>query len=264
MKWKNVKAIVTGGASGLGLAVVERILKADAQVAIIDLKAALENSKLNIKSQIAFKTEKLLALNADVTNDESMTAAIDSISKKFDGINVVINCAGILFSEKMLSMDHTMLSSDFEKVLAVNLMGTFRVCRIAADSIRHYDEKNKSQSEECGVIINTASIAAFEGQIGQLAYSASKGGIVSMTLPMARELARHKIRVMTIAPGLFDTSMLQGLSDEVKQNLIDGTVHPHRLGVATEFSKMVQHIVENPMLNGSTIRLDGAIRLAVK
>ncbi len=264
MKWHNVKAIVTGGASGLGLAVVQRILKANAQVAIVDLKAAIEHSKLKIKSHVAFKNGQLLAFDTDVTNDESVTNAIHSITEKFNGINLVVNCAGILFSEKMLSTEHTMLSCDFEKVLAVNLMGTFRVCRIAADSMRYDDIHSKSHDEESGVIINTASIAAFEGQIGQLAYSASKGGIVSMTLPMARELARHNIRVMTIAPGLFDTAMLQGLSDDIKQNLIDTTVHPHRLGVAEEFAQMVQHIVENPMLNGSTIRLDGAIRLAPK
>jgi len=260
MQWENVKAVVTGGASGLGLAVVQRILNADAKVAIIDLEPALESSELNIEAHFSFKSGKLLAVNTDVTNDGSVVGAIESISEKFDGINLLVNCAGVLSSEKMLSTDHTMNSSDFERVIEVNLFGTFRVCRTVADSMRN----NTDSHRECGVIVNTASIAAYEGQIGQLAYSASKGGIVSMTLPMARELARHKIRVMTIAPGIFDTAMLQGLPEEIKQGLVDTSIYPHRLGVPEEYAQMVQHIVENEMLNGSTIRLDGALRLAPK
>ncbi len=260
MKFSDVKAIVTGGASGLGAAVVTQIINAGSRVAIIDLAVAIENSDFIKKLKKETNATQLMTVGADVTDDDSITNAIDSIAEKFKGINLVVNCAGILYGEKMLSTDHVMKSLDFERVIAINLLGTFRVCRTAANLMRN----NNVIDDECGVIINTASIAAFEGQVGQLAYSASKGGVVSMTLPMARELARHKIRVMTIAPGLFDTSMLSEFSDEIKQSIVEQTVHPHRLGAPLEFANMVQHIVENPMLNGSTIRLDGGLRLAAK
>ncbi len=260
MKFCDVKAIVTGGASGLGAAVVTQILNAGGRVAIMDLVTAIENATFIKNAKLSIKSGALLTVAADVTDDESVTSVIKTIYDDFKGINLVVNCAGILYGEKMLSTDHVMKSKDFERVIAINLFGTFRVCRTAADLMRH----NDVIENECGVIINTASIAAFEGQIGQLAYSASKGGVVSMTLPMARELARHKIRVMTIAPGLFDTSMLSEFSDEIKHTIVEQTLHPHRLGYPIEFANTVQHIVENPMLNGSTIRLDGGLRLAAK
>jgi len=253
MNWQETKAFITGGASGLGYAVAQRIEAAGGQVAIADLESALATQSLSSES------DRCHAVMTDVTDDDSVDQAIKTVIEKFGLINLLVNCAGILASEKMLSKDHTLASSDFEKSIAVNLLGTFRVCRTVAEAMQHNEH-----SEERGVIINTTSIAAYEGQIGQLAYSASKGGVASMTLPMARELARHNIRVMAIAPGIFATPMLADLPDEIKQVLIDRCVFPHRMGYPHEFAQIVQQIVENPMLNGSVIRLDGGLRMPPK
>ncbi|MBN4080572.1 SDR family NAD(P)-dependent oxidoreductase [Beggiatoa alba] len=256
MKWPAVKAFVTGGASGLGYAVAERIIDAGGEVAIVDLPVALK------KQSLSSATDRCIALSCDVTQDASVDKTLSFALDQFSELNLLVNCAGVLASEKMLSTDHVMPSSDFEKVIAVNLTGTFRVCRAVADRMR--DNLDNPSDDDRGVIINTASIAAYEGQIGQLAYSASKGAVASMCLPMARELARYNIRVMTIAPGIFETSMLKDISADVKDKLIQQSIYPKRPGKAEEFAQMVQQIVENPMLNGSVIRLDGGMRMPAK
>jgi NAD(P)-dependent dehydrogenase (short-subunit alcohol dehydrogenase family) len=199
--------------------------------------------------------------SADVTSEEEVKAAVDAATASFGGLHVVVNCAGVGFPGRVLTRDGEPTDLDrFEFVVRVNLIGTFNVIRLAAAQIA----KQEPDGEERGVIVNTASIAAFDGQIGQAAYSSSKGGIVGMTLPIARDLASRLIRCVTIAPGTFDTPMLGGLPEEARQKLAEGIPHPHRLGAPAEYAALVRHIVENPMLNGETIRLDGALRMPPK
>jgi NAD(P)-dependent dehydrogenase (short-subunit alcohol dehydrogenase family) len=245
-------ALVTGGASGLGLATVQELTRAGASVVIVDLPSSNgETVAKEIGDAAAFSA-------ADVTNETEVQAAVDTAVENFGGLHIVVNCAGVGFPGRVLNREGGANDLErFEFVVRVNLIGTFNVLRLAAAQVA----KQEPDGEERGVIVNTASIAAFDGQIGQAAYSASKGGIVGMTLPIARDLATKQIRCVSIAPGTFDTPMLAGLPDEARAKLAEGIPHPHRLGKPEEFALMVRQIVENPMLNGEVIRLDGALRM---
>lgn len=245
-------ALVTGGASGLGLASTSALLDAGASVVIVDLDSS--------DGEVVAKElgDNVRFAPADVTNEEQVQSAVSAAAEEFGGLNVLVNCAGVGFPGRVLTREGSPNDVErFEFVVRVNLIGTFNVIRFAAAQMA----SQEPDGEERGVIINTASIAAFDGQIGQAAYSASKGGIVGMTLPIARDLAAKLIRVMSIAPGTFDTPMLAGLAEEARAKLAEAIPHPHRLGRPEEFGALVKHIVENPALNGETIRLDGALRM---
>lgn len=245
-------ALVTGGASGLGLATVEELHAAGASVVVVDLPAS------DGKTVAERLGERARFAPTDVTAETEVTDAVATATGEFGGLHILVNCAGVGFPGRVLTRDGAPNDLErFEFVVRVNLIGTFNVLRIAAAQMA----KQEPEGEERGVIVNTASIAAFDGQIGQAAYSASKGGIVGMTLPIARDLASKQIRCVAIAPGTFDTPMLAGLPDEARAKLFEGTPHPHRLGEPKEFGALVRHIVENPMLNGEVIRLDGALRM---
>ncbi|MGI8773470.1 MAG: 3-hydroxyacyl-CoA dehydrogenase [Actinomycetota bacterium] len=248
-------ALITGGASGLGLATAHELMRAGASVVIVDLASSDgETVAKELGDNVRFAP-------ADVTNEIEVQAAVDLAVKEFGGLHVVVNCAGVGFPGRVLTRDGGAIDLErFEFVVRVNLIGTFNVLRLAAAQIA----KQEPDEEERGVIINTASIAAFDGQIGQAAYAASKGGVVGMTLPIARDLAKRQIRCMTIAPGTFDTPMLAGLPEEARQGLAVDIPHPHRLGDPKEYGLLVRQIVENPMLNGEVIRLDGALRMKAK
>jgi NAD(P)-dependent dehydrogenase (short-subunit alcohol dehydrogenase family) len=248
-------AVITGGASGLGLATARRLAAAGAKVVLIDLPSAPGAQAVEaIGAQATFAP-------ADVTNEAEIGAALDTAAA-LGPIRIAVNCAGIGTPGRVISGKGAVMALDqFAKVVTVNLIGTFNVIRLAAERIAA-NEPTEGIDNERGVIVNTASVAAFDGQIGQAAYSASKGGVVGMTLPIARDLADKQIRVMTIAPGLFKTPMLEGLPQEAQDSLGAQVPHPSRLGDPTEYAALVEHIVNNPMLNGEVIRLDGAIRLA--
>jgi NAD(P)-dependent dehydrogenase (short-subunit alcohol dehydrogenase family) len=248
MKIKGAVAVVTGGASGLGLATTKRLLDAGAQVVVIDLKGEKAVRELGDRARF---------VEANVTDPDGVSAALD-VAESLGPLRVNVNCAGTGNAIKTLGKDGPFPLDKFNKILQVNLVGTFNVLRLAAERIA----KTEPIGEERGVIINTASVAAFDGQVGQAAYSASKGGVVGMTLPIARDLSRDLIRVLTIAPGLFDTPLLAGLSEPARQSLGAQVPHPSRLGNPDEYGALAVHIVENPMLNGEVIRLDGAIRMA--
>jgi NAD(P)-dependent dehydrogenase (short-subunit alcohol dehydrogenase family) len=248
MDIKDAVAIVTGGASGLGLATTKRLLDCGAHVVILDIKGDDVAARLGDRVRFAV---------ADVTDPDAVTSALD-IADGMGPLRVVVNCAGTGDAIRVLSKKGVYPLELFARVININLVGTFNVLRLGAERIARTD----LVGEERGVIINTASVAAFDGQIGQAAYSASKGGVVGMTLPIARDLAAQAIRVMTIAPGLFDTPLLAGLPEEAKHSLGAQVPHPARLGDPDEYGALAVHIVENPMLNGEVIRLDGAIRMA--
>src|SRR6201995_2188081 len=248
MEIKDAVAVVTGGASGLGLATAKRLLDAGAQVAVLDLRGEDVVAELGDRARFA---------QADVTDEAAVTKVLDT-AESMGTLRIVVNCAGTGNALRVLSKDGVFPLAAFRKIVDINLIGTFNVLRLAAERIA----KTELIGEERGVIINTASVAAFDGQIGQAAYSASKGGVVGMTLPIARDLADKAIRVMTIAPGLFDTPLLAGMPEEAKHSLGAQVPHPARLGDPDEFGALAVHIVENPMLNGEVIRLDGAIRMA--
>jgi 3-hydroxyacyl-CoA dehydrogenase/3-hydroxy-2-methylbutyryl-CoA dehydrogenase len=256
MEFKQLNAIVTGGASGLGLAVTQRIIAAGGSVVILDLDCERSANELILLG------ERAHFIATDVTSESAVDEALLAAHSQLDQIQLVINCAGIAPSKRVLARDGLISNAEFQQVINVNLNGSFNVCRAAVNLMQHNNTIGKD--DERGVIINTASIAAFEGQIGQAAYAASKGGIASMTLPLAREFARLGIRVMAIAPGLFETPMFEGLPLAAREALAANTPYPPRLGQPDEFASLVQHIVENPMLNGSTIRLDGALRMGQK
>ena len=242
-------AVVTGGASGLGLATARTLSAAGARAVIIDLPSAPGEERA-AEFGGAFAP-------ADVTDEAQVTAALDTAAA-LGPIRVIVNCAGIGTPGRVIGKGGVMPLDQFARVVTVNLIGTFNVLRLGAERIAQHD----LVGEERGVIINTASVAAFDGQIGQAAYSASKGGVVGMTLPIARDLASKGIRVMTIAPGLFDTPLLAGLPEPARESLGKQVPHPSRLGNPDEYGALAVHIVENPMLNGEVIRLDGAIRMA--
>ena len=248
MDIKDAVAIVTGGASGLGLATTKRLLDRGAHVVVLDITG--EDVATGLGDRVRFAA-------ADVTNPDAVTAALD-IADGMGPLRVVVNCAGTGDAIRVLSRKGVYPLDLFARVININLVGTFNVLRLGAERIA----KTDLVGEERGVIINTASVAAFDGQIGQAAYSASKGGVVGMTLPIARDLADKAIRVMTIAPGLFDTPLLAGMPEEAKNSLGAQVPHPARLGNPDEFGALAVHIIENPMLNGEVIRLDGAIRMA--
>jgi len=245
---KDAVAVVTGGASGLGLATTKRLLDAGASVVVIDLREGDELAKLGDRVKFA---------SADVADEAAVSQALD-LADSLGPLRINVNCAGIGSAAKTLGKDGPFPLDWFTKTIQVNLIGTFNVLRLSAQRIA----KNEPIGEERGVIINTASVAAFEGQIGQAAYSASKGGVVGMTLPIARDLSRELIRVCTIAPGLFKTPLLGSLPEEAQKSLGQQVPHPARLGDPDEYGALAVHIVENPMLNGEVIRLDGAIRMA--
>lgn len=255
MKMSEIKAMVTGGASGLGEATVRRIVEQGGKAAILDL--SVERGEAIVQQM----GENVLIIKTDVTSEEEIRNAIHKASELFGSINTVVNCAGIGVAGKLLSRKGVHSLEMFSKVISINLIGTFNVIRLASEQIAQNDRNDVG---ERGVIINTASIAAFDGQIGQAAYSASKGGVVGMTLPIARELAEYGIRVMTIAPGLFHTPMFDSLPAEAREELGKTVPFPQRLGYPEEFAQLVESIMVNPMLNGETIRLDGAIRMQPK
>jgi len=237
--------IVTGGGSGLGRAAAGKLTTSGAQVVVADLAGdAPEGGRF---------------VEADVTDEEAVRAAVEA-AEELGGPDGLVNCAGVGPPEKVLSKRGPHELDSFSKVVQVNLVGTFNAIRLAAEAMSRREPSGGDG--ERGVIVNTASVAAYDGQIGQAAYSASKGGIVSMTLPIARELAEHGIRVATIAPGLFDTPLLASLPEEAKDSLGAQVPFPSRLGTPEEYAALATHIVENPMINGEVIRLDGAIRMA--
>jgi NAD(P)-dependent dehydrogenase (short-subunit alcohol dehydrogenase family) len=254
MEIRGIAAVVTGGGSGLGEATVRELAARGAKVAIVDLP----------RSRGAEVAKSLgadaLFCPADVTREEQVAAALDEAVARFGGVHAAVSCAGIGTAGRTVDKDGTPFPlALFAKTLEVNLIGTFNVIRLAAARML---KNAPSAGGERGVLVNTASIAAFEGQIGQVAYSASKGGVVGMTLPVARDLARHGVRCCTIAPGLFATPMLMGLPEPARQALAASIPFPSRLGEPVEFAHLACHIVENAMLNGETIRLDGALRMA--
>ena len=253
MDIKNSVFIVTGGSSGLGAATAEMIVAEGGNVVVADVQDGSAFAQKLGKSARFQRT--------DVSSEEQGQAAVALALEAFGGLNGLVNCAGIAIGEKTIGKEGPHALSSFARVIGINLIGTFNMIRLAADAMAKQDP---NAAGERGVIVNTASVAAFDGQIGQAAYSASKGGVVGMTLPIARDLARSGIRVCTIAPGIFETPMLKGLPPEVQESLGKQVPFPSRLGRATEYAALVKHIVQNEMLNGETIRLDGAIRMGPK
>ncbi len=256
MEIKDKVAIVTGGGSGLGEATAKRLADLGAKVGILDV---VEEGGKRVESEIG--TDKAIFVKTDVTSEQDVKNAIDKTVEKFGAIHFAINCAGISDPCKVLGKGGPHPLDRFKRVIDINLVGTFNVIRLAVEKMANNEPNEEG---ERGVIVNTASGAAFEGQIGQASYSASKGGVVSLTLPIARELADLGIRIVTIAPGLFETPMLLGLGEKVLEALKKMPPFPKRLGRPSEYAALVQHIIENPMLNGATIRLDGALRLAAR
>ena len=254
MEINNCAALVSGGASGMGAATARALSAAGAKVALLDVN-------LNSAEKIA-KEIHGIAIACDVTDAKSVEDAVQRAHSEIGIARICINCAGIVQSKRMVGKTGPLPLADFEQVIKVNLIGTFNLMRIAAAAMMQSDPVGPSN--ERGVIINTASVAAFEGQIGQTAYSASKGGIVGLTLPAARELAQFGIRVVTIAPGLVDTPMFDKIPDEARAALAASVPFPKRLANPNEFAKLALHIVDNEMLNGVVIRLDGALRLPPK
>jgi NAD(P)-dependent dehydrogenase (short-subunit alcohol dehydrogenase family) len=244
-------ALVTGGASGLGRASVEALLSGGASAVICDLPRSPGEA---VAGELG---ESVVFAPTDVTDADQVQTAVDLAVERFGGLHITVNCAGIGWAQRTVARSGPHDLKVFELVIRVNLIGTFNVIRLAAQQM----SSQEPIGEERGVIVNTASVAAFDGQIGQAAYASSKGGVVSLTLPVARDLAARLIRVVTIAPGTFDTPMLAGLPEDQRQKLVEEIPHPHRLGEASEFAALVRHIVDNPMLNGETIRLDGALRM---
>lgn len=251
MQIEGISAVVTGAASGLGLATAKALVAAGANVVIIDLPTS------NGEAEAAAIGPKAVFVAADVRDEAQVNAALDA-AEGLAPLRLVVNCAGIATPNRVLRKGEATALADFERVVSINLVGSFNVIRLAVERMA----KIEPAGEERGVIINTASVAAFDGQIGQVAYAASKAGIAGMTLPLARDLAQFLIRVVTIAPGTFETPMLAGLPEEARKSLGDQVPHPNRLGKPEEYAALVKHLVENPMINGETIRIDGAIRMA--
>lgn len=245
-------AVVSGGGSGLGAATVAMLMDAGARVVIADVDTGKAEA-------VAAMFEGVRVCRTDVTSEIEAQAAIDMAAGSFGRLHVLVNCAGVAPGERVLGRDAPHDLARFSRAVSINLIGSFNMIRLAA---RAMAANAPGADGERGVIVNTASIAAYDGQIGQAAYAASKAGVVGMTLPIARELARSGIRVMTIAPGIFETPMMAGLPQAVQDSLGQGVPFPARLGQPTEFAALVRHICENIMLNGETIRLDGALRMA--
>ncbi|HEY2838118.1 MAG TPA: 3-hydroxyacyl-CoA dehydrogenase [Pirellulales bacterium] len=255
MQLQGATFLVTGGGSGLGAATARRLVAGGGNALIADVnEAAGRGLAGELGKQARF-------VKTDVVDEASVRAAIEAAQSSFGSLRGAVNCAGVGIATRVLGKDGPHDLAAFARVIQINLIGTFNVIRLAAGAI---SQAPPLADGERGVIVNTASVAAFDGQIGQAAYSASKGGVVGMTLPIARELARVGIRVVTIAPGLFDTPMMQALPEEAKKSLGQQVPFPPRLGQPSEYASLVAHIVDNIMLNGETIRLDGAIRMAPK
>ncbi|MFC0812484.1 SDR family oxidoreductase [Paracoccus panacisoli] len=247
MDISTARAVVTGGASGLGAATAAHFRARGAQVVILDREAAGEGYAEGLRAGFA---------RTDVTDEASVTAALDAAVAQMGGIDVCVNCAGIVIGEKTLGREGAHRLDSFRRTIEVNLIGSFNVLRLAAERMAR-----NGRAEDNGVIVNTASIAAFDGQAGQAAYAASKAAIAGMTLPIARDLARSAIRVCAIAPGIFGTPMLRGLPQDVQDGLAAEVTNPKRLGDPEEFARLAAFIVENPYMNGETIRIDGALRM---
>ena len=256
MELANKTAFITGGASGLGLATARNFVEAGANVCLYDMnEESLELAAKEFGS-------KASCFRGNVADEASVKEAIKETISSFGSIHINVNSAGIGGAARTVGRDGPMPLEKFEHIIRVNLIGTFNVLRLCAEAMQVNEPQNKDQ--ERGVIVNVASIAAFDGQTGQAGYAASKGCIVSMTLPIARDLARMGIRINTIAPGIFDTPMMAMAPDQVRLPLIEMTQFPKRLGLPEEYASLVKHIVENPFLNGETIRLDGGIRMQPK
>ncbi|MRG99793.1 SDR family oxidoreductase [Xanthomonas sontii] len=256
MQFADLKAVVTGGVSGLGLAVAQRIVAEGGKVALFDL-----NDDKGAAAVAALGADRACYLRTDVSDEAQVAAQLAAARDFLGGLNAAVNCAGILGAGRVLGKEAPMPLATFQGTVMVNLVGSFNVAKAAADLMQH---NAPGEDDERGVIVNTASVAAYEGQIGQAAYAASKGGVVAMTLPMARELARFGIRVNTIAPGIFWTPMVDGMPEAVQQSLAAAIPYPSRLGRPDEFADTVMFLLRNRYLNGETIRLDGAVRLAPK
>jgi NAD(P)-dependent dehydrogenase (short-subunit alcohol dehydrogenase family) len=252
MNIQNQTFIITGGASGLGLATTKMIVENGGNAVVLDI---------NEQAGKSLESDKILFVKTDVSNEEQVQNAIDLAIKTFGGLHGICNCAGVGPAQRVVGKNGPHSLEFFSKVVSINLIGTFNVIRLATNVMQN-NEPN--EGGERGIIINTASVAAFDGQIGQAAYSASKGGVAAMTLPIARELARMGIRVMTIAPGIFETPMLSSMPQDVQDSLGKQVPFPSRLGRPSEYANLVKHIIENQMLNGEVIRLDGAIRMNSK
>ncbi|MDQ0822830.1 NAD(P)-dependent dehydrogenase (short-subunit alcohol dehydrogenase family) [Arthrobacter sp. V4I6] len=277
MEIKGTVALVTGGASGLGAATARRLFDAGASVVLLDLPGSAGEAfaaELNARdarqpgapepADPVQPGNKAVFVPADVTNEEQVQAAVDA-AVALGPLRIVVNCAGIATPGKVLGRNGVLPLESFSRVIQINLVGTFNVIRLAAAAMVATEPAVTGLGgPERGVIINTASVAAFDGQIGQPAYAASKGAVAAMTLPIARELARSLVRVVTIAPGIFETPMMAGLPQEAQDSLGHQVPHPSRLGRPAEYANLVGHIVDNAMLNGETIRLDGAIRMGPK
>ncbi|UFH55751.1 3-hydroxyacyl-CoA dehydrogenase [Spirosoma sp. KNUC1025] len=259
MQLSNSTALVSGGASGLGEATTRMLVANGANVVILDMNEERGNALADeLGTAVRFS-------KANVTDEADVQAGINLAVETFGGLHINVNCAGVAEARKTVGKVDGVYGAHslavFQKVVSINLIGTFNVIRLAALAMEHNEPNGEG---ERGIIINTASVAAYDGQIGQAAYAASKGGIVGMTLPIARDLSRSGIRVMTIAPGLFETPLLAGLPEEARLSLGQQVPFPSRLGRPTEYAMLAKSIIENPMLNGEVIRLDGAIRMAPK
>lgn len=259
MKFEGIRAIVTGGASGLGQGTVQRVLANGGKVCIADIQDVGAEQATEYNKQ--YGDNSAIFVKTDVSNEEQVNTAVATAVEAFGGIDMAVNCAGILGSKRVLGRNGPMPGDLFNSVLKVNLLGTFLMTKAAADAMQNNEP---GKDGERGVVINTASIAAYEGQIGQAAYSATKAGVVGMALPIARELARFGIRVNTIAPGIFWTPMMAGMSQEVQDSLASQVPFPSRLGLPEDFAALVETIATNNMLNAEVIRLDGAIRMQAK
>ena len=253
MQLKDQAAIVTGGASGLGAATARRLASQGAKVAVCDLNAKLAET---VAAEIGG-----IAVICDVSDAASAEAAIAAAAKAHGSARILVNCAGIGVAKRVVGRDGPMALSDFDRVIRVNLIGSFNMLRLATAGMSKLEPL---ATGERGVVISTASVAAYDGQIGQSAYSASKGGIVGMTLPIARELAQFGIRVLTIAPGLFLTPLLGALPQAAQDSLATAIPFPHRLGVPDEYASLAMHMIDNPYLNGEVVRLDASLRMAPK
>jgi len=255
MKSNKVKALITGGVSGLGLAVARRIVSLGGQAVLLDIN---DEAAAAVVAELG---DAVSYIRTDVSSEQEVKDAVSTAVERMGLINVAMNCAGIIGAGRVLGREAPMALDFFAKVIHVNLIGSFNVCKAAGAAM---ESNPPGPDGERGVIISTASVAAFDGQIGQAAYSASKGGIVGMTLPIAREFARLGVRINTIAPGIFWTPMVDGMPEQVQESLSASIPFPSRLGKPEEFAELAVHIMENGYINGETIRLDGAVRLAPK
>ena len=253
MDIKNKTVLVTGGASGLGQATVEAVIAGGGNAVILDINEINANKLINELGE-----DKVSFISTNIMEEEPVVNAINEIQEKFGALHVAVNCAGTGYPGRILGREAPHPLDAFKLIINLNLVGTFNVMRIAAELM---DKNEPGTSGDKGVIVNTASVAGYEGQIGQSAYSASKAGVIGLTITAARDLARHSIRVCTIAPGIFDTPLMQLAPDKVRDPLLESTQFPHRFGKPSEFAELVLHIVSNTYLNGETIRLDSGMRM---